>query len=174
MEKKILAAAAAAALLTGCSNPLDKASGGNNVTTVPVTTTQEVTDPPTTLPQKMIYFRMGEDESAEPFLTSEHITDCSMEIVPSDSGDSTYVVNIFLDDVGKDIFAEKTGEAAANGGIISTWYNEYLISRATVEEPITDGSAVISGLDMRSASKIAGWIYECIDKPDGNNTNEGA
>lgn len=167
MKKRLFSLAAAVVLLTGCSNPFGDNEGGETaVTTAPMTTTEAPTDPPTTLPKKMIYFRMGEDQSTEPFLTSEHVKDCAMEIIPGDSGDSTYVVNIFLDDVGKDIFAEKTSEAAANGGIISTWYNEYLISRATVEEPITDGSAVISGLDMNGAVKITGWIYECIDKPE--------
>ena len=71
------------------------------------------------------------------------------------------------------IFAKKTEEAAANGGVISIWYNDYIISRATVEAPITDGAAVISNLDMNSAAKIAGWIYECINAKDTNNSNEG-
>lgn len=173
MDKRILSMAAALVMLTGCSGLPGNDGGKTEVTTAPVTTAQETTAPPTTLPQKMIYFRMGEDENTEPFLTSEHITDCAMEVLPSDSGESTYVVNIFLDDEGKEIFAEKTAEAAANGSTISTWYNQYVISVATVEEPITDGAAVISGLDMRGASKIAGWIYECIKKPEETTANEG-
>ena len=84
----------------------------------------------------MIYFRMGEDESAEPFLTSDHIVDCSMEILPSDSGESTYVVDIFFDDEGKEIFAKATQEAVDNGSMISTWYNQHLISVASVDEVI--------------------------------------
>ena len=115
---------------------------------------------------------MGEDENTEPFLTSDHITDCSMEILPNDSGESDYVVDIFFDDEGKEIFAKATEEAAANNSTISTWYNQYLISVATVNEAITDGSAVISGTDMNEAAKIAGWIYECIQQPE-NNSNEG-
>ena len=115
---------------------------------------------------------MGEDESTEPFLTSEHIANCSMEIIPNDSGESTYVVDLFFDEEGKEIFAKATTEASANNGIISTWYNNNLISRATVDGPITDGSAVIYGTDFREASKIAGWIYECIEKPE-TTTNEG-
>ena len=170
MNKKIFSMAAAVMMLTGCSNPLDK-NDSAETTTVPVTT-QEQTTQPTTLPKSCIYFRMGEDESTEPFLTSEHIANCSMEIIPNDTGESTYVVDLFFDEEGKEIFAKATTEASANNGIISTWYNNNLISRATVDGPITDGSAVIYGTDFREASKIAGWIYECIEKPE-TTTNEG-
>ena len=174
MKKKAFAAMAAALLLTGCSSPFDKNDAEETaVTTAPVTTTEAPEIPTMTLPQKMIYLRMGEDESAEPFLTSDHIVDCSMEIMPDQPDNSTYVVNIFFDEEGKEIFAKKTEEAAANNGVISIWYNEYVISIATVEAPITDGAAVISNLDMNSAAKIAGWIYECINAKDNNNSNEG-
>ena len=172
MYKKTFSLAAALVLLTGCSNPFDKNSSEEPAATAPPVTTEATTVPPPTLPQKKIYFRMGEDENTEPFLTSDHITDCSMEILPNDSGESDYVVNIFFDDEGKEIFAKATEEAAANNSTISTWYNQYLISVATVNEAITDGSAVISGTDMNEAAKIAGWIYECIQQPE-NNSNEG-
>ena len=171
MKKKYLLLASALLMLTSCSNPLSKNSS-TETTTAPKTTTQEQTTEPTTAAKSQIFFRMGEDASTEPFLTSDHITDCSMEILPSDSGESTYVVDIFFDEEGKEIFAKATTEAAESKGIISTWYNEYLISRATVDEPITNGAAVISGTDFREAGKIAGWIYECIEKSETNN-NEG-
>ena len=171
MKKKYLLLASALLMLTSCSNPLSKNSS-TETTTAPKTTTQEQTTEPTTAAKSQIFFRMGEDASTEPFLTSDHITDCSMEILPGDSGESTYVVDIFFDDEGKEIFAKATTEAAESKGIISTWYNEYLISRATVDEPITNGAAVISGTDFREAGKIAGWIYECIEKSETNN-NEG-
>ncbi len=173
MFRKFLAMSAALMLLTGCSNPLENTSSEEpETTTAPPTTTQLITEPPT-LPKSMIYFRMGEDESAEPFLTSDHIVDCSMEILPSDSGESTYVVDIFFDDEGKEIFAKATQEAVDNGSMISTWYNQHLISVASVDEVIDEGAAVIAVTDMREASKIAGWIYECIEKPEDNNSNEG-
>jgi len=172
MKKTAFTLAAAVVLLTGCTNPFQKEDKTAPETTAPPATTQEQTTEPATAAKKQIFFRMGEDENTEPFLTSDHITNCSMEIVPNESGQSDYVVDIFFDDEGKDIFAKATAEAAANGGIISTWYNEYLISRATVAEAITNGSAVISGTDMREASKIAGWIYECIQKPE-TTANEG-
>ena len=97
MKKKAFAAMAAALLLTGCSNPFDKndAEEAAVTTTAPVTTTEAPEIPTATLQQKMIYLRMGDDESAEPFLTSDHITDCSMEIVPDQPDNSTYVVDIF-------------------------------------------------------------------------------
>ena len=173
MKKKAFAAMAAALLLTGCSNPLDKSGDTENVTTAPVTTTEAPTDPPTTQPKKMIYFRIGDDESTDPFLTSEHITNCSFDFI--NNGDGTYsdLVDIYFDDEGKEIFAEKTGEAANSGSMITIWYNEYLISINSVTEPITDGVAVISGLDQAGAAKISGWIYECIDKPEETTANEG-
>lgn len=174
MKKKAFSLAAAMIILTGCSNPLSKDSSVET-TTVPATT-QEQTTEPTTAAKKKIFFRMGEDESTEPFLTSDHITNCSMEIIPNESGESDYVVNIFFDDEGKEIFANATTEAYEKNMLISTWYTEYLISRAHVDGPITDGSAVIYGTDFREASKIAGWIYECIDKPETTTTtttNEG-
>ena len=91
-------------------------------------TTQEQTTEPATAAKKQIFFRMGEDENTEPFLTSDHITNCSMEIVPNESGQSDYVVDIFFDDEGKDIFAKATAEAAANGGILSTEFSTFSTS----------------------------------------------
>ena len=73
----------------------------------------------------------------------------------------------------KEIFAKATQEAVDNGSMISTWYNQHLISVASVDEVIDEGAAVIAVTDMREASKIAGWIYECIEKPEDNNSNEG-
>ena len=168
MKKRLFSLAAAVVLLTGCSNPFGDNEGGETaVTTAPVTTTEASTDPPTTLPKKMIYFRMGEDQSAEPFLTSEHVSSCSMTIGPNDTGDeSSYVVTLDFDQEGSDIFAKVTEEAAANNNKISIWYNDNIISSASVTGPINDGHAMISGLDMNGAAKITGWIYECIDKPE--------
>ena len=169
MNRKALsfaALAAAAVLLTGCSNPFDKGGSTEPVTTEPVTTTEATTDPPTTQPKNMIYFRMGEDESTEPFLTSEHITNCSFDFINNGDGTYTDLVDIFFDEEGKHIFAEKTAEAANNGSTITIWYNEYLISINSVSEPITDGVAYITGLDQAGAAQVSGWIYECIDKPE--------
>ena len=68
MFRKFLAMSAALMLLTGCSNPLENTSSEEpETTTAPPTTTQLITEPPT-LPKSMIYFRMGEDESADDLL----------------------------------------------------------------------------------------------------------
>lgn len=173
MKKKALTLAAALVLLTGCSNPLDKDGGTETVTTAPVTTTEAPTDPPTTLPKKVIYFRMGEDETTEPFLTSEHISTCSLEFPKDENGETMYTVSMLFDEEGTDIFAKKTEEAANSGTPITIWYNEYLLTINSVSEPITDGNAAITGLDFDSAAKVSSWIYECIEKPEETTANEG-
>lgn len=173
MKKKAFAAMAAALLLTGCSNPFDKGGDTEPVATAPVTTTEAPTDPPTTLPQKVIYFRMGEDENTEPFLTSEHISTCSLEFPKDENGETMYTVSMLFDEEGTEIFAKKTEEAANSGTPITIWYNEYLLTINSVEAPITDGNAAITGLDFDSAAKVSAWIYECIDKPEETTANEG-
>jgi len=173
MDKRILSMAAALVMLTGCSGLPGKDSGKTEVTTAPVTTVQETTAPPTTLPQKMIYFRMGEDGNTEPFLTSEHISTCSLEFPKDENGETMYSVSMLFDEEGTEIFAKKTEEAANSGTPITIWYNEYLLTINTVQTPITDGNAAITGLDFNSAAKVSGWIYECIKKPEETTENEG-
>jgi preprotein translocase subunit SecD len=172
MRKKTFSLAAAVILLTGCSNPFDKNSSTEK-TTAPTVTTQEITTEAPTIPKNEIYFRIGEDASTEPILTSKNIANVTMEIVDEEINGSTYTVSLTLDEEGSEIFARATEQAAADHSAISIWYNEYLINVSTVNEPITSGAAYISGLDMASACKVTGWIYECMDKPDTNNSSEG-
>ena len=180
MKKTIITLATAMLMLTGCSVPFDinknteTTTAPSETTTTPPETTQ-VTEKeiPTLHVEKEIYFRIGEDPSSEPILTTKNVVDVSMAIMDEDVTGSTYNVSLMLDEEGSEIFAKATEQAANDNDVISIWYNDYMINSATVDEPITDGAAYIAGLDMVSASKVTGWIYECIQQYDSDNSNEG-
>lgn len=70
-----------------------------------------------------------------------------------------WVVALELTDDGAEKFAEATSRLAEEGGCISIWMDETMISAPTVNEAITGGSAVISGnFDSDSAKELADKI----------------
>ncbi len=76
-----------------------------------------------------------------------------------DDGTFEYVVSLDLSDSGKDVFAQVTSTMAGTGESISIWMDDYMISAPTVNEAITDGSAVISGtFTAESAKSLADKI----------------
>lgn len=74
-------------------------------------------------------------------------------------GNLEYVVQLTLTDSGKQKFAEATTEAAANRDIIYIIYDNEVISAPSVNEPITGGSAQITGMStFEEAERLASQI----------------
>lgn len=74
------------------------------------------------------------------------------------SGEITWVVSLELEQSGKQSFADATTELA-NGGYISIWMDDDMISSPVVNEPILDGSCQISGnFTYESAKSLADKI----------------
>ncbi len=74
-------------------------------------------------------------------------------------GTFTNVVSLELTDNAKDMFASVTSTMAGTGEAISIWMDDDMISAPTVNEAITDGSAVISGsFTAESAKSLADKI----------------
>ncbi|MHC1748167.1 MAG: protein translocase subunit SecD [Cellulosilyticaceae bacterium] len=69
----------------------------------------------------------------------------------ADTTNNKYVVQLSFDEEGAKLFAEATKRLV--GQPISIYMDELLISSATVNEPITDGNAVISGTFTPEESK---------------------
>ncbi len=70
-----------------------------------------------------------------------------------------YIVSLELNDSGKDKFSEATTRLSKTQGTISIWMDDTMISYPTVNEPITNGKAQISGqFDAESAQTLADKI----------------
>ncbi len=75
------------------------------------------------------------------------------------SNTNEYIVQLNLKESGKQKFAEATEKLYASKGTISIWLDNELISYPTVNEPITDGYATISGnFTAEEASELANQI----------------
>lgn len=101
-------------------------------------------------------FRYDSDISGEVILTG---ADVATATPGYDQQNDKWVVQLKLNDSGKQAFATATTTQAANGGSISIWMDETCISNATVNEAITSGEAVISGnFSAESAKELADQI----------------
>lgn len=88
--------------------------------------------------------------------------DISSASVGVDTETNQYVVQLSLTSSGKSKFAEVTTRLASSHGAISIWMDDEMISAPTVDEPITDGKAQISGgsqgFTSEEAQKLANQI----------------
>lgn len=74
-------------------------------------------------------------------------------------GNSQYVVQLTLTEAGAEKFAVATALAAPNQDIIYIMYDGMIVSAPSVNEPITDGVAVITGMaSYEEAEKLASTI----------------
>lgn len=64
-----------------------------------------------------------------------------------------YIVQLELNDEGTRLFADATSRLAPTGGQISIWMDETLISAPGVRNAITDGNAMIDGMEDAEAAK---------------------
>lgn len=77
----------------------------------------------------------------------------------SEAGDYQWVVKLALNDSGKDAFAKATERLSADRGIISIWMDDTCISYPSVNTPILDGNAIITGsFTQESAEALANKI----------------
>ncbi|MDE7094754.1 MAG: protein translocase subunit SecF [Oscillospiraceae bacterium] len=101
-------------------------------------------------------FRYGTDLTGDLILSG---ADVSVASPGYDQQNDQWVVQLQLNDSGKDAFATATTEQAASNGYISIWMDDTCISSATVNEAITSGQAVISGnFTSESAKELADQI----------------
>ncbi|MGN0976168.1 MAG: protein translocase subunit SecF [Gemmiger sp.] len=89
---------------------------------------------------KMV-FRKGSAVTDEEILTGEDVESAT----PGYDEQEGYVVQLKFSDSGRGKFAEATTELAGSNTPISIWLDDQNISTATVEQAITDGSAIIKG-----------------------------
>ena len=101
-------------------------------------------------------FRYGSDISGEVILTGSSVDTATPGY---DQQNDQWVVQLKLNDSGKEAFATATAAQAANNGYISIWMDETCISNATVNEAISSGEAVISGsFTSETAKQLADQI----------------
>ncbi len=118
-------------------------------------------------------FRIGdasetmEDENGNPItvptgklvLSGKDVANAEAVYVNQDNNTSEPMVRLTLNESGKQAFAEATKQQHENGGTISIWLDNDMISNPTVEAAITDGIAVISGYEsIVDAQKLANLI----------------
>lgn len=97
-------------------------------------------------------------EDGETFLTGDMIADAQAGTQEdSTTGSTEYVVELTFTDEGAEIFAEYTEENVGN--YLPIYYDDECISYPEVNEAITDGSAVITGMESyEDAEELASMI----------------
>ena len=74
-------------------------------------------------------------------------------------GNSQFVVQLTLNEAGKEAFAEATTKAYQNGETIAIYYDNAFVSVPAVQAAITDGNAVITGQSsFEEAEQLASTI----------------
>ncbi len=87
-------------------------------------------------------FRYGSTADGEQILTGDDV----LAATPNyNTETSEYVVDLEFSPAGAEAFGSATSELAPDKGTISIWLDDENISTATVQEPILDGRAMISG-----------------------------
>ncbi len=91
-------------------------------------------------------FRKGDTADGEIILEGSEVESATASYQQqTGSSAGEYVVQLVFSDTGKAAFAAATTELANSGTPISIWLDDEQISVANVQEPITDGRAVITG-----------------------------
>ncbi len=93
----------------------------------------------------------------ETFMTGEMVADAQAATDTSKTSSSKYVVQLKLTSEGAEIFSEKTGEYLNK--VLPIYYDGECISYPTVQNQITNGEAVISGMkSYEDAEALASQI----------------
>ncbi len=101
-------------------------------------------------------FRYGTEVDGDVILTGSVVESAQAGY---DSQNAQWLVQLKLDEEGKDAFANATTTQSLNGGYISIWMDDLCVSSATVNEAITNGEAVITGnFTAESAKELADQI----------------
>ncbi len=96
--------------------------------------------------------------------TGKHVSKATASYVSTQMKDgseySGYVVNLELDETAADIFAKTTTELASSNGSIAISMDGNVLSAPTVNDPITDGHAMITnpGFTAETAQDLANKI----------------
>lgn len=101
-------------------------------------------------------FRYGTEADGNVILTGSAVD----QAVPGYNQEtSQWVVQLKLNETGKEAFASATAAQAASGGYISIWMDDVCVSSATVNEAISNGEAIISGnFTAESAKELSDQI----------------
>ncbi len=94
-------------------------------------------------------FYLGNDNSGKAFMTGE-VVKSATAMYDTQNG---HYVSLKLNNKGKSAFASATAQAASSGTNISIYMDETNISTASCSEPITGGSAIISGKFTQDAAQ---------------------
>ncbi|MBQ8926667.1 MAG: protein translocase subunit SecF [Oscillospiraceae bacterium] len=101
-------------------------------------------------------FRYGTEVDGDVILTGSSVDTATTGY---DQENSKWVVQLSLNDSGKDAFATATAAQVASGGYISIWMDDVCVSSATVNEAINNGQAIISGnFTAETAKELADQI----------------
>lgn len=100
-------------------------------------------------------FRMGDETEEDKdgntvpkgkiVLTGKDVASAEAVFIQNDNGTQEPVVQLTLNETGKNAFADATKTQSANKGTISIWLDGTMISNPTVQDTITGGVATISG-----------------------------
>ncbi len=106
------------------------------------------------------YYDSTTDDDGKPtgalILDGDDIKAATAGTQQTDAGTLKYVVQLELKESGKQAFSEATKKqynGGSNSGTISIWLDDTMISNPTVSAHITDGNAVIDGMESVDAAK---------------------
>lgn len=92
-------------------------------------------------------------------LTGNDVKAANAEYQTDAYGNSSPVVSITFTDEGAEIFGQATTKAAASGQTIGIFYDDHFVSVPLVEEPITNGECMISGMvNYEDAEALATFV----------------
>ena len=89
-------------------------------------------------------FREGSSADGALILDGSMVESAAAQYGPAKGGSSEYYVALKFTDEGAKAFGDATTRLSKTGGSISIWLDDENVSTATVNEAITDGSAIIT------------------------------
>ena len=106
-------------------------------------------------PGSLIFY----SQEGEEILTGTDVEDAQAGYQQDDMGNNEYVVQLTFTEEGTEKFAEATTAAAPNHDVIYIVYDNQIVSYPSVQTAITDGHAVITGMeDYETAETLASTI----------------
>ncbi len=94
------------------------------------------------------------DKDGNTVITGTQVANAQDGSITDKMGNTQVVVELQLTDDGKEAFAQATTKAAVNHDIIYIVYDGMPISSPSVNEPILDGTAIITGMASHEEAKI--------------------
>ena len=111
----------------------------------------------TALPNK-VEMRKGDKPDGELVLTEDEINNAQrVNLVDYETGKEQLELRMELTDEGSEKFKEATTELAQTRGTITIWLDGKAVNSPRVNEPITDGSCFISGIEDEQKALELGY-----------------